>query len=218
MADELATTKQSLVLPRVSLWDIFITWFWMGLQSFGGGSSTFILIHRACISRGWQTEEEFVRTYALAQISPGINLLKLTILVTNKLRGLGGALAGLAGLMIPSGVVTVLMTAGFALIRTQPLVKAAMSGILPATIGLSLAMAVQMAQPLFKRAAHEGPARLGLHVGLLAVSAVLMGLLGVSPVLVLLLAGLIGMLLLWLIPAAAAKVEQGEAGPSEELS
>ena len=113
MADELATTKQSLILPRVSLWDIFITWFWMGLQSFGGGSSTFILIHRACISRGWQTEEEFVRTYALAQISPGINLLKLTILVTNKLRGLGGALAGLAGLMIPSGVVTVLMTAGF---------------------------------------------------------------------------------------------------------
>ena len=93
-----------------------------------------------------------------------------------------------------------------------------MSGILPATIGLSLAMAVQMAQPLFKRAAREGPARLGLHVGLLAVSAVLMGLLGVSPVLVLLLAGLIGMLLLWLIPAAAAKVEQGEAGPSEESS
>ncbi len=150
--------------PRPSLWHIFRTWLAIGIQSFGGGSSTFFLIHQVCIHRGWLTEDEFVRTWALSQISPGINLVKLTVLVAHRLRGWPGLLAGLAGLLLPSALVTVLMTAGFTLIRGQPLVQAAMRGILPATIGLSLAMAFQMGQPLFTRAYKEGILRLGGHL------------------------------------------------------
>ena len=132
---------------RPSLGEIFVTWLMTGVQSFGGGSSTFYLLHQAITGKGWMDEETFVRTWALAQISPGINLLKLTVLVGYYLRGWPGLLAGMAGLLIPSVSVTVLMTAGFALVRSQPLVQAALRGILPATIGLSLAMAYQMGQP-----------------------------------------------------------------------
>lgn len=189
---------------RLGLWEIFTTWLLMGIQSFGGGSSTFYLIHQASIRRGWISEEEFVRTWALSQISPGINLVKLTVLIGHRLRGWPGLIVATAGLLLPSAGATVLMTAGFSAIRGQPLVMAVMKGILPATIGLSLAMGIQMAQPLFIRASQEGGPRLAAHGMILVAAALLMAVNSLSPVIVLLLAGAITVLLLALIPTRAA--------------
>ncbi len=196
------------VKPRPGLWKIFTTWFFMGLQSFGGGASTFILIHEACIKNGWQAEEEFSTNWALSQISPGINLLKLTILITQRLRGWPGLVAGVAGLLLPSAVVTALMTAGFAVIRDQPVVQAAMRGILPATIGLSLAMGVQMGQPLMVKGYREGARRLAVTLLILVGAACLLALANLSPALVLLFAGLAGILLLGLIPTKSPPAQE----------
>lgn len=172
----------------------------MGIQSFGGGSSTFYLIHQVCVDRGWLGEQEFVRTWALAQISPGINLLKLTVLIGHKLCGWPGIIAGAFGLLLPSATVTILMTAGFSAVRDQPLVKAAMSGILPATIGLSLAMGVQMGQPLMLRAHREGPLRLAANMLILVGAGLLLTFTDASPVIVLPLSGAVAMLLMAVIP------------------
>ncbi len=182
--------------PQVGLWDLFRTWLILGVQTFGGGSSTFYLIHQVSIERGWLEEAEFVRAWALVQISPGINLVKLTALIGYQLRGWPGLFASMAGMLLPSALVTVLMTAAFAALRDQPLVKAAMKGILPATIGLSLAMAFNMAQPLFVRAHREGRASLSAHFLVLAGSALLLALAGASPVVVLVVAGGVTMLLM----------------------
>jgi chromate transporter len=186
--------------PRPGLWNIFITFFVLGIQSFGGGSSTFYLIHQVCISQGWLDEEAFVRDWALAQISPGINLLKLTVLVGHQLRGWPGLAAAASGLLFPSAAATALMTAGFSAIHSAPLVQAALKGVLPATIGLSLAMGVQMGQPLLARAHREGRSRLGVHILILGGAALLMAANAFSPVLVLLLAGAVTMLALAIIP------------------
>lgn len=185
-----------------SLGEIFLTWLVTGVQSFGGGSSTFYLIHEACINKGWMDEETFVRTWALSQISPGINLIKLTILIGYRLRGWAGIISAVAGLLIPSASITVLMTVGFTLMRSQPLVQAGMKGILPATIGLSLAMAVQMSQPLFASGRREGRARLSLQVAVMLASAMLLALWNFSPVLILLVAGGVTMLLHAFVPVS----------------
>ena len=193
---------------RPGLGEIFFTWVTLGIQSFGGGSSTFYLIHQACIDRGWLGEEEFVRDWALAQISPGINLVKLTALVGYRLRGWPGVSMAMSGLLLPSAAITALMTAGFSIIRSQPLVQAAMRGILPATIGLSIAMGVQMAQPVLARARQEGAVRLGAHILILAGAALLLAVGNVSPVPVLLLAGVAAILLLAMLPI--------KSGPGEK--
>jgi len=182
---------------------IFWTFFSIGLQSFGGGASTFLLIREACLRNGWMDEETFVRSWALSQISPGINLLKLTVLIGHRLHGWAGIPIAVLGLMLPSGGITALMTAGFALVREQPLVRAALKGILPATIGLSIAMGIQMAQPLFSRARREGPAQVGLSGLILVGAAWLMGGWNLSPLLVLLLAGGAAAALFALLPARA---------------
>jgi chromate transporter len=147
------------------------------------------------------TESEFLRTWALAQISPGINLVKLTALVGYKLRGWAGLGTAMTGFLLPSGTVTVLMTVGFSIIRNQPLVQAAMRGILPATIGLSLATGVRMARSPLTQAHQEGRFRLSAHLVVTAGAALLMATGHISPVLILLLAGIATLLLLRIIPA-----------------
>jgi chromate transporter len=186
--------------PCPSLWELFSTFLFLGIQSFGGGTSTFILIHQTSIKRGWLSEEEFVRDYALSQIAPGINLLKMTILIGNRLRGRSGLIVSLLGLLVPSAAVTAVMTAGFSAIRGQPIVQAALKGILPATIGLSLAMGIQMAAPLLSGAYKEGPFRLSANIVIIIVAALLMALTNISPVLVLVMAGAATVPLLALVP------------------
>ncbi len=186
--------------PRPTLWKLFSTWLVMGIQSFGGGSSTLIMIHEACQKQGWLGDDEFVRLWALVQIAPGINLIKFTLLIGRKLRGWPGMLSAASGLLLPSALVTVLMTAGFTIVQGQPLVQAAMRGVMPAAIGLSLAMGVQMAQPLVTRAYQEGPPRLAVHLLIAVAAALLMAVNGVSPLAVMLGAGATGVILLALIP------------------
>lgn len=190
--------------------EIFRIFLVLGLQSFGGGSSTLILIRQACIQRGWMEEDEFVRTWALVQMSPGINLVKLTALIGYKLRGWVGLTFAMSGLLLPSALVTVLMTAGYSVVRDQPLVQAALKGLLPATIGLSLMMSFQMAQPLLKKAHHESPLRLTANLLILGSAGLIFGLLNASPVAVLLGGGAAGVLLFALVPVRVGLEDKKE--------
>jgi chromate transporter len=192
---------------QAGLWKLFITWLGIGIQSFGGGSSTLFLINQASQKQNWLSDEEFVRAWALVQVSPGINLVKLSVLIGHRLRGWPGLITCTAGMLIPSALVTVLMTAGFAVVRSQPVVQAAMRGILPATIGLGLAMAVQMARPLLTQGNREGPVRLGAHLFILAAAGLLMAQGQLSPVMVLLLAGAAAVLLLAVLPVGAGRAQ-----------
>jgi chromate transporter len=196
---------------KAKLWDLFITWFSIGIQSFGGGTSTLMLISQASLKHGWMGEDEFARLWALVQIAPGINLVKLTLLIGYRLRGWPGLVASMAGLLLPSAAATALMTAGYTLIRDLPVVKAALRGILPATIGLGLAMSANIARPLFTQAYREGMLRLGLHLFILVGAAVLMALGSLSPVVIMVVAGTAAVLLLAVIPAPSQPPEKKAA-------
>ncbi len=184
----------------------------LSLQSFGGGASTLVLIRQACIQRGWMEEGEFVRTWALVQMAPGINLLKLTALIGHKLAGWTGLAFAMSGLLLPSALVTVLMTAGYSAVRDQPLMQSALKGLLPATIGLSLMTSFQMARPLLKQARHESPLRLAANLLILGSAGLLFSLLNASPVAVLLGGGAAGVLLFALIPVRL-RVEDRQDNP-----
>ena len=88
--------------PPPRLLEILLTWFSIGIQSFGGGSTTLYLIRQACVTRGWLTEAEFAKDWALVQISPGVNLIKITAVIGHQLRGWPGLLAAICGLLLPS--------------------------------------------------------------------------------------------------------------------
>ena len=100
--------------PRPSKWQLFRIWASVGLQSFGGGASTTLLIQRAFIEKhNWLSIEEFTHLWNLCVITPGINLVALTVLIGRKLGGVWGIVVSLAGLLLPSATITCLLAATF---------------------------------------------------------------------------------------------------------
>ncbi len=168
---------------------LFRAWLGLGIQSFGGGTTTLVLIRRAVIDRyGWISDEQFNRNWALCQMTPGINLLGLTVLIGRQTAGAAGIVACLAGLLLPSAFLTAVLTAGFLSIHKLPWVVAALAGILPATVGLGLVNACQMAWVPLRLSHQLGRWQLLFSVFLLVGSAGLMWT-GAVSVTVVLLAG-----------------------------
>ena len=77
----------------------------------------------------------------------------------------------LAGLLLPSAAVTVLLTASYQRVQDAPLVRDALHGILPATVGLGLVTVWQIAHPPLLQSSREGRGSFVLSLTLLLASA-----------------------------------------------
>lgn len=188
--------NESAISPKagpLGLWAIFKVWAMIGGQSFGGGPSTVFLIRREFITkRGWLSEEDYARFWVLCQLTPGINLISLTILIGKKLHGASGIAVSLGGMLLPSGAITTLLAAGFSTAQSWPPIQAMLKGVQPATAGIMLVVAVQFAAPLLQRAKAEGRASMSLTVIIVIACAVLVGLLKLPVAFVLIGAGTVG--------------------------
>src|SRR5882672_12485461 len=143
VGDSQTQSEQPFVGGRPSPWRLFWIWTVIGAQSFGGGSATLYLIRRVAVERhAWLSDDDFTRYWGICQIAPGINILGLVILIGWRVAGALGALFSLIGLLLPSAAITVMLTAMYSRIEQQPLVQAALRGVLPATVGLGLLLAV----------------------------------------------------------------------------
>src|SRR6266571_8589399 len=159
--------------PGPGKWQLFRIWASIGLQSFGGGASTTLLIQRAFIDKHkWLSMEEFMQLWNLCILTPGINLVALTVLIGRKLGGAWGIVVSLAGLLLPSSTITCLITAGFASVQHLPVVQEILRGVVPATAGIMLLVGLNFALPLIRRSYKEGTLYL-LASGVLIIACAL---------------------------------------------
>lgn len=173
--------------PRPGTWQLFSIWARIGLQSFGGGASTTLLIQRVFIDkRRWLSMEEFLHLWNLCLLTPGINLLALTILLGKKLGGIPGIIASLAGLLLPSATITCLLAALFVQIEQEAAVQAVLRGVVPATGGIMLLVGLNFARPLIQKAAKSGRRAVLLGSALVIASALAIILLKLSVIIVVL--------------------------------
>ena len=143
--------------PRPGKWQLFRIWVSIGLQSFGGGASTTFLIQRAFIEKHkWLSMEEFIYLWNLCILTPGINLVALTVIIGKKLGGTWGIAISLAGMLLPSAAITCLLTAIFLQIENVAAVQAVFRGIIPATGGIMLLVGLNFALPLIRKGYKEG--------------------------------------------------------------
>jgi chromate transporter len=195
-------SEQLFVGDRPSPWRLLWIWTVIGAQSFGGGSATLYLIRRVAVERhGWLTDDDFTRYWGICQIAPGINILGLVILIGWRVAGAVGAVVSLGGLLLPSAAITVALTSIYASIRQAPVVRAAIAGVVPATVGLGLLLAFTMVRPLLNRARREGRAATLAAIVLLLASSIVAAL-GRTPVLAILWgAGALSALAQWQLAA-----------------
>src|SRR5262245_39835686 len=81
--------------PRVTKWALFFAFSRITLSSFGGA---LYWSRRELVDRlHWLSDREFVELLTIGQLLPGPNVLNLTVMVGNRLGGLTGVGASIAG-------------------------------------------------------------------------------------------------------------------------
>ncbi len=178
-----------------SVWRLFGLWVSIGLQSFGGGASTTLLIQRTFIDRyQWLTMDEFSHLWGLCLLTPGINLIGVTLLIGRKLAGMRGMVASVAGLLVPSAAITCLLAAVFLRVEHAAVVQAVLRGVVPATAGIMALVAVNFARPLVRDSAILGRWYLWAAAGLVALFAGAIIVWNVSAIVIVLVSAVVGLL------------------------
>lgn len=131
-----------------------------------------LLIRREFVERRrWMDDEEMSRFWNLCLFTPGINLIALTVLIGRKLGGPWGVVASLAGMLLPSSLVTCLLAVGFALVQHSTTVHAVLRGVIPATAGIMGVVGLNFARPLVERGLREGLGSLSGSIAIMLLSA-----------------------------------------------
>lgn len=184
--------------------DIFWSFLKIGAFTFGGGYAMIPLIEAEMIQkRGWLTREDFINQLMLAQSIPGPIALNTAVFVGYKTRGTKGALAALVGVVIPSFVIILAIATCFVDFKDNHIVAAAFKGMRPAVVALIAAPLIGMARGMS-----------WWKIGIAIASAVVIWLLGLSPILFIFIGALVG--IAWSFrPEGADKATGNDKGGKE---
>ena len=179
----------------------FMAFFRIGLFTFGGGYAILPMLEREIVEKyGWATREELLDYFAIGQCTPGVIAVNTATLVGYKMRGVWGAIAATAGVVTPSLIIITIIAAVLSNFADTPAVIHAFAGIRVAVSAL-LASAVYK---LFKSNVLTKPSKPGagafikcnaLPLLLCVCAFVCVGILGASPVYVVIGACGVGILL-----------------------
>lgn len=121
------------------LWDMFWSFMKMSPVTFGGGYAMIPLIEREIVeNRKWIKAKDMPDMLALAGSSPGAIGVNTSILIGYRVAGLSGAVAAVSGMILPSFIIIITITALLMQVIDHPIVKAALQGIAPAIVAIIL--------------------------------------------------------------------------------
>lgn len=164
----------------------FLTCCKIGLFTLGGGYAMIPAMERDFVDKNhWVDHEEFMNIMVVAQTTPGIFSIDLASHIGYKLRGLWGGIVGALGIALPSIVCILLIAMFFHAFRDNVYVDHFFRGVRPVVVALIAAPCFKMAQ-----SAHIGWRTVWIPI----VCCLLIALFNVSPILIILIAGIAGYL------------------------
>lgn len=167
-------------------WESFKTFFRIGLFTIGGGYAMIPIIEADVVEKfKWVNREEFLDLMAIAQSCPGIFAVNMSIFIGYKLKGVKGSVTCALGTILPSFLIILAVAFFFQQFRENETVQSIFKGIRPAVVAL-------IAAPTFKMGKS---AKISLtNIWIPVVSAFLIWMLGVSPIYIIIMAGVGGFL------------------------
>lgn len=164
---------------------LFLTFFRIGAFTFGGGYAMLPLIQRDVVDKNrWISQEDFIDLFAVAQSLPGVFAVNIAIFVGYKIRKFWGGFMAAMATILPSFLIILALALFFQSVEDNPIVIKIMKGLRPAVVAL-------IAAPVFTTWKAMKAKRTMLWIPIL--SALLVWFLGVSPVIIIIIAGIIGM-------------------------
>ncbi|MDQ6760309.1 MAG: chromate transporter [Acidobacteriota bacterium] len=159
----------------------------VGNTTVGGGDPTIAALQRELTGRGWLDRDQFAIAYGLSRLTPGTNMLAFCAAAGWYVLGTAGALAGVLAVTIPSSVLVVWLTGICELSNRLPWLHAMIEATIAAALGIMLAAVLSLVRGQISKEDWMQPA-------LVAASAFALRQLGLSPVVVIGLAALCGIL------------------------
>ncbi|HMD18269.1 MAG TPA: chromate efflux transporter [Terriglobales bacterium] len=172
----------STEIREASLAEIALLFLKLGTTAFGGPAAHLAMMEEEFVRRRhWITHAEFLDRLATANLIPGPSSTEVAIFIGQLKRGWRGLIVAGCCFIIPAAAIVSVIAWAYVRFGSLPRVEGVLSAIKPAVVAIVI-------QALGKLG------RTGIRTALLAVIAVLaagLSLLGVSPVLVLVFAGLV---------------------------
>ena len=165
-------------------WESFKTFFKIGIFTLGGGYAMIPMIEEEVVNRHrWVSREEMLDLIAIAQSCPGVFAINIAIFIGYKLNKVRGAIATSLGTALPSFLIILIIAMFFHQFEDNKVVAAMFRGIRPAVVAL-------IAVPTFNLGKRAQLNKFTIWIPI--ISALAIWLLGVSPIWIIILAGLGG--------------------------
>jgi chromate transporter len=190
MADQPAPSA----VQQPSLTTVFFAFLRLGLTAFGGPAMVTYIRKMAVGQKGWLDGAAFDDGVALCQAIPGATAMQVAAYTGLRVRGTAGALAAFTGFGLPAFLLMMALSALYVSTSELPPVKALFLALEAIVVALVAYAAVSFGRTSLKH---------WIHILIAGIAAVLF-LAGVSPVIVIVLAALLGIALL---PAPDTKQE-----------
>jgi len=186
-------------VPALRLGWIFLR---IGATAFGGLGTTLALIERELVTkRGMLTPADVTEALTYTKLLPGSTGPQAISYLGYKLGGWSGSALATAAFLFPSALLMVLLAGAYVATTALPAIGPSVNGLTAAVVGILLATTYRLGKPNIKE-----PLTWGIAVVAFAVGAFL----GISAALIVVAAGLLGMVLL--SPPSATQDQQGKEG------
>lgn len=170
-----------------TLLELYLTFFKMGLFTFGGGYAMLPLLEREVVDKkGWASHEEILDYYAIGQSTPGIIAINTSTFCGYKVCGnIGGIVASL-GFISPSIIIISIIAKFLQSFSHLAIIQHAFAGIRVAVCALVFYSVLKMIKK---------DANTGLKFMVFIFTFVAIGFLSISPIVVVITVGVFGILL-----------------------
>ena len=165
--------------------DLFATFFRTGACTFGGGYAMLPILQRDLVEKkGWATEEELTDYFAIGQCTPGVIAVNTATFIGYKYKGIPGGIVATLGIVCPSILIITIIALFLRSFADLPAVAHAFAGIRACVCVLIFNAVLK----IWKSTVIDLPtALIFITVFLLSV------FLGLSPALMVVVAGLVGL-------------------------
>ncbi len=164
--------------------DFFKTFFRIGLFTLGGGYAMIPIIEEEVVNkRKWVEKKDFLDIVAISQSCPGALAINMSAFIGYRMKKVPGAIVTCLATALPSFLIILLIAMFFHQFKDNPVVAAIFRGIRPAVVAL-------IAVPTFKLAKDACITLTNCWIPIGCALAIY--IFGISPIIIILLAGICG--------------------------
>lgn len=124
------------------LFELFYTFFCIGLFTFGGGYAMIPMIQEQVVSKGWISEQAMTDFIAISEVTPGPFAVNISTFVGNSVGGIGGAALATLGVILPSIIIILIVAAILNKFMKNKYIQGALGGVKPIVLALILATTI----------------------------------------------------------------------------